>query len=121
MSFGWFNDNTTDAEFERTTVHEFGHAIGAIHEQFSPNLNIHWKKDVVYKYYADKDKWTPAQVDINFNNFKPVQGPDFVNTKWDSKSIMHYAILKNLEEIEVGWNNTLSDLDKIFISKMYPK
>ena len=32
MDFGWFNDRTTDRELMRTTVHKFGHALGAFHQ-----------------------------------------------------------------------------------------
>ena len=122
MNFGWFDNRTTDQEFEPTTVHEFGHAIGGIQEQLSPDLKIRWKKQAVYDYYKEHDKWSTEDVDDNFNNFKPVKGSDFVNTPWDSKSIMRYAILKswNVEGIEVGLNTTLSEQDKQFIAKMYP-
>lgn len=40
MNFGWFNDSTTDTEFSRTTIHEFGHALGMIHEHQHPLANI---------------------------------------------------------------------------------
>src|SRR5206468_1791046 len=32
MNFGWFDDNTSDAEFSRVVVHEFGHTLGFVHE-----------------------------------------------------------------------------------------
>ncbi len=32
MNFGWFNVNTSETEFRRTTLHEFGHALGLLHE-----------------------------------------------------------------------------------------
>ena len=125
MNYGWFNDQTTDSEFMRTTVHEFGHALGAIHEQFSPSLKITWIKDAVYKYYQESQTppWTKAQVDNNFNNWLPATGSDIVATPWDDKSIMHYAIKAewNVEGIAVGWNSTLSDQDTTWIAKMYPK
>ena len=125
MNYGWFDDDTTDEEFTRTTVHEFGHALGAIHEQFSPNLKITWIKDEVYKYYRESQDppWSEEQVDNNFNNWLPATGNDFYATPWDDKSIMHYAVQPewNKEKISVGWNSTLSDQDKTWIAKMYPK
>ena len=36
MNFGWFNDSTSDTEFSRTVIHEFGHALGMIHEHQHP-------------------------------------------------------------------------------------
>jgi hypothetical protein len=32
MNFGWLRDDTKDTEYERVVVHEFGHALGCIHE-----------------------------------------------------------------------------------------
>lgn len=52
MNFGWFNDSTTDTEFSRTTIHEFGHALGMIHEHQHPLANIPWDKEKVYTYYG---------------------------------------------------------------------
>jgi len=52
MNFGWFDDNTSDSEFSRTVIHEFGHALGMIHEHQHPLAAIPWDKDKVYTYYA---------------------------------------------------------------------
>src|SRR5688572_23657943 len=42
MNFGWFDDNTPDAEFSRVVIHEFGHALGFVHEHQASNANILW-------------------------------------------------------------------------------
>ena len=44
MNYGWFDQTTPDDEYRRTVVHEFGHALGCIHEQASPAADIHWNK-----------------------------------------------------------------------------
>jgi hypothetical protein len=31
-NFGWFNSSTDLREIRRTTLHEFGHVLGCIHE-----------------------------------------------------------------------------------------
>src|SRR5262245_36465718 len=36
MNFGWLTDETEDDEYERVVIHEFGHALGAIHEHQNP-------------------------------------------------------------------------------------
>ncbi|KAK3723898.1 hypothetical protein LTR37_001382 [Vermiconidia calcicola] len=120
MNLGWFHDDTDESDFERTTVHEFGHAIGAVHEQFSPDLPITWNRDAVHAAFSD---WSKADVDRNSNYFEPVDPMNFVHTKWDPNSIMHYAIKKewNMEGIEVMRSTTMSDLDKQFIAATYPK
>ena len=45
--------------------HEFGHALGFIHEQASPIANIQWNKPVVYEYYQRVYGWSQASVDFN--------------------------------------------------------
>src|SRR3954454_14778238 len=42
MNFGWLKDDTDATEYERVVVHEFGHALGAIHEHQNPKGGIEW-------------------------------------------------------------------------------
>src|SRR5919204_1782748 len=44
MNFGWLRADTADEEYERVVVHEFGHALGAIHEHQSPSAGLKWDK-----------------------------------------------------------------------------
>src|SRR5205814_4628230 len=88
MNFGCFDNKTSSEEFMRTTLHEFGHALGFQHEHQNPNAGIPWDKPAVYKYYAKKENggWDKDKVDLNlFAQFSKTQ----VNaTKFDPKSIM---------------------------------
>ena len=45
MHFGWFDSNTKESEFKRTILHEFGHALGFIHEHQSPVSYTHLYND----------------------------------------------------------------------------
>ncbi|WP_163398488.1 hypothetical protein [Flavobacterium fluviatile] len=60
MNFGWFDNNTSDEEFSRVVIHEFGHALGFVHEHQNPTSPIQWNVAEVYNYYAlagwDKEK-----------------------------------------------------------------
>lgn len=122
MNFGWFNDNTQDQEFSRTVIHEFGHALGAIHEHQSPSANIPWDKPAVYKYYAETQTppWTKEDVDRNLFNKYSASTTKF--SAFDKFSVMLYHIPNELTigDYEVGWNRVLSDTDKSFIKQMYP-
>ncbi|WP_412850770.1 M12 family metallopeptidase [Chryseobacterium sp. PMSZPI] len=122
MNFGWFNDSTTDTEFSRTATHEFGHALGMIHEHQNPVASIPWDKPKVYAYYAGAPNyWTKAQVDSNL--FAKYSTTQTQYSAYDPKSIMHYSISKDLTTngFSVGSNTVLSDTDKQFIATVYPK
>ncbi|KAK4986226.1 hypothetical protein LTR66_002720 [Elasticomyces elasticus] len=121
MNFGWFNDATRDEEFSRTVIHEFGHALGCIHEHMSPAANIPWDKAAVYKYFmGPPNNWTKEQIDRNlFDKYAPSAAR---YTRFDPWSIMCYAIS---DDFTIGtWstpsNTVLSRTDKSFIRQMYP-
>lgn len=122
MNFGWFDNHTDDEEFSRTTIHEFGHALGLIHEHQHPEADIPWNKEKVYEYYGGAPNyWTKEQVDNNL--FAAYSKTQTQYSEYDPESIMHYAISKELTDgiFEVGWNTTLSETDKYFMSALYPK
>jgi len=121
MNFGWFDDNSTDETFSRTVIHEFGHAIGCIHEQASPVVDIPWNKDAVYAYYLRTNGWDKAKVDGNV--FARAAQANTLNTSWDRTSIMQYSYPAELtlDGSSVGWNTVLSNHDKTFVMRCYPR
>ncbi|BBK29671.1 hypothetical protein EDC65_5319 [Stella humosa] len=120
MNFGWFDRNTQDSEFSRTTLHEFGHALSLVHEQQHPHGEISWKKEKVYAYYKNLG-WEKEDVDKNI--FAKYDLGQINGGEYDRHSIMHYPIPAELvsESADVvGWNNDLSANDKIVIGALYP-
>ncbi|EPS36622.1 hypothetical protein H072_9876 [Dactylellina haptotyla CBS 200.50] len=120
MNLGWFVDGKADKEFSRTTLHEFGHALGCKHEQF--NEKVHWIKKKLYDYYKNQG-WSPDDVDRAYYYWMPVrEGGEFAFTQWDKTSIMQYDHPADWTEegIEAPVNRTLSKQDMVFIEEMYP-
>lgn len=120
MNFGWFTDRTPDYEIRRTTLHEFGHALGLIHEHQNPLQNIQWDVEKVYAYYAQTQGWSRQDVDQNL--FRKYSSSQTQFCRYDPLSIMHYSVPKQLtlDGFEVRWNFQLSMEDKSFIGRMYP-
>ncbi len=120
MNYGWLKQDSADQEYLRVVLHEFGHALGCIHEHQHPQTGIPWNRDAVYSYYGETNKWSKQQVDQNiFQKY----GTDITQfSQYDRESIMHYPVPKDLtfEGFEVAWNTELSPMDKKFIGEMYP-
>jgi len=121
MNFGWLTDSTPDEEYSRVVTHEFGHALGCIHEHQSPANEIAWNRTAVYQYYAARG-WSKPLVDHNiFAKFGKSQ-TQF--SAFDPASIMLYAIPPELLDDPahaVGWNRMLSPSDRAFMQMVYPK
>ncbi|MFN7115940.1 MAG: FG-GAP-like repeat-containing protein [Saprospiraceae bacterium] len=121
MNFGWFKSTTSDQEFSRTTLHEFGHALGMIHEHQHPVAGIPWDTAKVYAYYMGAPNyWT--REDVNQNLFTRYNTTQTQFCKYDKLSIMHYAVPEEhtIGTFSVGNNTYLSDEDKSLMTKLYP-
>ena len=121
MNFGWLRDDTEEIEYERVVVHEFGHALGAIHEHQNPKGGIQWYLPAVYAYFAGPpNNWSKEETDVNVVGKYSV---DQLNaSKYDPDSIMLYQFDGTL--IKGGkatkFNTHMSTGDKRFIRKEYP-
>jgi hypothetical protein len=122
MNYGWLKPNTPEREYRRVVLHEFGHALGLIHEHQNPAAvgKIPWDKPKVYAYYA-RQGWSQRDVDENVFDVYDAEATNF--TSFDSTSIMQYAVPDDLTvgSFAIGWNTELSAMDKEFMRRQYPK
>lgn len=116
INLGWFD--------VATTIHEFCHMLGMIHEHQNPNNekgHIHWNKPVLYNWAKENQGWSEATTNTNIINKydkSTINGSEF-----DPLSIMLYFFPKKLTTNGIGTKQNLkySGLDVLWIHNTYTK
>jgi len=121
MNFGWFEDSTPNTEFSRIVLHEFGHALGLIHEHQSPSAGIPWDREKAYEYFRTTQGWSKEVVDENIFKRYSVSTTNY--STFDPSSIMVYGIPASitLDGSSVSRGVSLSATDKEYIRRWYPR
>lgn len=121
MNFGWLEPDMepTDEVARAVILHEFGHALGLVHEHSHPKNGIPWNRPAVYRHYAGLG-WTKADVDHNV--FARFDESKTQFSEYDRESVMHYPVPNELTigDYEVPWQSDLSDADMVFLNNLYP-
>lgn len=120
MNYGWLTPTSEDEEIQRVVLHEFGHALGLIHEHQNPKGGIQWNEPAVI---ADLSKppnsWDLATIRHNVLDHYPAE--EVSSTPVDADSIMMYPIPAawTLDGFSADLNGDLSEQDKDFIHQAY--
>src|SRR5271168_3131633 len=120
MNFGWLTPGVADDEARRVIVHEFGHAIGLIHEHQRMDADGWNKQAVIADLSGPPNNWDAET--IQHNMFDTYSAEEINGSKLDPTSIMMYPIPKSwrTDGLSAGLNTDLSATDRTFIKKVYP-
>lgn len=106
---------------EGTYMHEFCHAIGAIHEHQNPAGGIRWNRDQVIRDLSGPPNYWDLET-IEANMFEAYSRNQLNGSELDPDSIMMYAIPSRwtLDGFSTKQNTKLSAKDKEWLAKCYP-
>ncbi len=120
MNFGWLTPGVTDEEARRVIVHEFGHALGLVHEHQLLDPAGWNKPAVIDDLSKPPNNWDAATIQHNmFDTYPPNR---IERTTLDTTSIMMYPVPASwrTDGQSSGFNTDLSATDRAFIKKVYP-
>lgn len=122
MNFGWVRDDSDPVEDRAVVLHEFGHALGCVHEHQAPTFDRKWNEAAVMKYFkGPPNYWDEGAIRSNVLQKYSPRGMQ--STEYDPKSIMLYAFDAELFSDGKGPTNEntgLSTTDRSMIKRMYP-
>lgn len=125
----WPHSSAHARYFAANVMHEFGHMLGAEHEQTNPTSNIPWDISAIYAEHGlgddpEQDDYAASVTRTRLHAwYLDRADPDTsVYSAYDRKSIMHYVVRQSWTkgDFQVLLNLDLSEQDKAFMASLYP-
>lgn len=112
----WCSSNTNGS----VIIHEFGHALGMVHEHQNPQGGIQWNEPAVLSYFSGAPNYWDEEA-IRFNVLDKYNANLLNASEYDPKSIMLYAFPASLTLNGVGTeaNAVMSPTDIEWMGKVY--
>jgi hypothetical protein len=120
MTYANIHENSRDADLRQVVLHEFGHALGLLHEHFHPNSSINLNRNKTINHFMNAYGFSEA--DVEHNLLRKYCINQLSCSEFDPDSIMIYNIPSDCTDDgkEYQQQIRLSEIDKLFISKVYP-
>lgn len=112
MNLGWIGVDVIQ--------HEFGHALGLLHEQQFPGGVCYNEANVIQDLSGPPNNWSVQQ--IRFNVLDAHLLENVITGSYDQSSIMHYAIPARwtCNGVAIPGGKVISPQDMAFIAQRYP-
>jgi Astacin (Peptidase family M12A) len=119
MNLGWMTMELDEVRARAVVLHEFGHALGLIHEHTNPKHPIQWNETAVIADLKKTQGWDEAK--IRANMFAKFKVDDVEATAVDPLSIMMYPIPSTWTKdgFTAPFNSVLTAADKKLVREQY--